>query len=98
MDYFNIWRGRGEGPIRIGKQIDIGENLYSLLYISCLREEYINAAIGRDSYEKVVEEEEEGLPTLAINQDKELNSESGEKDNEFEGGEKEEDETDDDVD
>ena len=46
-DYFNIWRGHGEGPIRIGKQIDIGQNLYSLLFMSCVRKEYIRAVEGK---------------------------------------------------
>ena len=40
-NYFNIWRGYGEGPIRIGTQIPIGNNLYSLLYIACLQQEAI---------------------------------------------------------
>ena len=43
-NYFNIWRGDGDGPMRIGTRIDIGQNLYSLLFYSCVRKEYIRAA------------------------------------------------------
>ena len=46
VNYFSIWRGFGEGPIRIGTQIDIGQNLYSLLFYSTLRTEYILAVQG----------------------------------------------------
>ena len=47
VTYFNMWRGAGEGPIRIGKQINIGSNLYSLLFYACVRQEYTLAAQGK---------------------------------------------------
>ena len=37
VNYFNIWRGHGEGPMRIGTRIDIGADLYSLLFMACVR-------------------------------------------------------------
>ena len=46
-NYWTIWRGDGEGPRRIGTQIDIGTNLYSLLYYSCVGDEYRKAVEGK---------------------------------------------------
>ena len=67
-DYFNMWRGFGDGPIRIGKKIDIEtHSLYSLLYISCVRKEYIQAALGKH---KKAQEINDLQSSLNLEQDK----------------------------
>ena len=49
QNYFTKFRGAGEGEISVGKKIQLTEDLYSLLFMACIKQEFIDACENKEN-------------------------------------------------
>ena len=65
--YKDIKLGEGEGCVKLGTSMELGENLYSLAFVSLIRQEYVDACVIEHEKEKKEKSKEKMLELKQMN-------------------------------